>query len=449
LGALGVCACGGEPEAAAPAKTWHVVDGFVRAPDGRRAILRGANLAGAHKSSPYFGFHQPTDYTSLKTDWGMNTIRFLVLWAGVEPEKGSYDEAYLDGLAERVGWARDAGLFVVLDMHQDVFGEGFNGDGAPRWACDEARYAAFKPASQWFLNYLDPNVAACIDGFYASEELLEHYTEAWRRVANKLVDNDAVVGFDPMNEPQWGSAIPATFEVTKLQPFYERIVPAVREIAPHWLAFLEPGASRNIGMATQLVPFPFGDVVYSPHCYDSAAEQGNGFDPAARGALINKIAALAGEAASLSAALWIGEYGGRTGSPGIGAYMDANYDGAAAVAAPNVYWSYDRNTDGYGMLNDDGSAKTVLLDALVRPVPELVAGDPIRWDYDEQTRTFSFQWQPDPHVHAPTVVSVPSRVYPNGYDVQCGGCVTEKKPGELFVTLRAAGEAAKLVISAR
>ena len=166
--------CGSDPtvDRAKPAPAgWQVSGGFVRAPDGRRAILRGANLAGAHKNAPYFGFHQPADYARVRDDWGMNTIRFLILWAGIEPEKGTYDDAYLDGVVERIGWAKDAGLNVVLDMHQDVYGEGFSGDGAPRWTCDEARYQAFKPAAQWFLNYLDPNVAACIDGFYASDEL--------------------------------------------------------------------------------------------------------------------------------------------------------------------------------------------------------------------------------------------------------------------------------------
>ena len=213
-----------------------------------------------------------------------------------------------------------------------------------------------------------------------------------------------------MNEPQWGSAIPTNFEMQKLQPFYEKVVPAVREVAPAWLAFLEPGASRNLGIATSLVPFSFDNVVYSPHSYNATAEQGGGFNPSARGALINNIATLESEAQSLGAALWIGEYGGTTNSAGIGEYMDANFDGAAAVLAPNVYWAYDANSGGYGMLEDDQSDKMVLLDVLVRPMPELVAGDPVSWDFDETQQTFSFSWHVDPSVHAPTLISVPARV---------------------------------------
>lgn len=40
---------------------------------------------------------------------------------------------------------------------------------------------------------------------------------------------------------------------------------AVRRVRPHWLAFLEPANSRNVGIPTSLTPFPFDDVVYAPH----------------------------------------------------------------------------------------------------------------------------------------------------------------------------------------
>ncbi len=420
----------------------------MRAPDGRTALLRGVNVANAHKSAPYFGFQQSADYARVRNDWGMNTIRFLIIWAAIEPEKGKYDEGYLDEVARRIGWARDAGLHVVLDMHQDVYGEGFSpaGDGAPKWTCDAARYTAFKPKTPWALDYLDPNVEACFDQFWSSDELQSHYVEAWRRVAERLSDNDAVVGFDVMNEPGFGSAAAAGFEADKLQPFYEKVVPAVRAIAPHWLAFLEPSQSRNIGVRTSLGAFPFPDVVYAPHSYNANAEQGKGFDPSARATLINNIAQLAGEAGDLHAALWIGEYGGIASDPGITAYMDANYDGAAAVLAANTYWSYDEG-GGYSLLAADGTPQDVLLDAIVRPYPELVAGDPVKISYDDTSQTFHFEWHVDSSLGEPTVISVPARVYPSGYKVECGGCATHEKSGRLFVDKPPPGDPATLTIT--
>jgi endoglycosylceramidase len=444
----GATDAGGAPDAATDAGpgTWHVAGGFVRAPDGRAAILRGVNLAGAHKQAPYFGFQQPPDYARVRQEWGMNTIRFLIIWAAIEPEKDEYDQQYLDGVAERIGWARDAGLHVVLDMHQDVYGEGFSGgDGAPAWTCDASYYAAFKPQTLWSLDYLDPNVEACFDAFWASSDLQDHYANAWRQVAERLAGNDAVVGFDVMNEPSWGSANPGTFEAEALEAFYEKIVAAVRQVAPDWLAFLEPSNGRNVGVPTSLTKFPFPGVVYAPHSYNVSAESGKGFSPSDRSQLISNIAALNSEAAHLGAALWIGEYGGDASDPNVTAYMDANYDGAAAVAAANVYWSYDEGGT-YSLLNANGSPRDVLLDVIVRPFPELVAGDPIHWNYDENTQTFTFDWHPDRTLSAPTVISVPARTYPSGYQVECGGCTTHESSGQLFIDMPPPGDPAEVVV---
>ncbi len=425
--ALGGCGSDSDDAADAPAAKppYSVSGGLLRDADGRALILRGVNLANAHKQSPYFGFHQPEDYARVRDDWGMNALRFLISWSAIEPQKGEYDDAYLDAVAQRMDWAKDGGLLVVLDMHQDIYGEGFGGDGAPRWTCDESHYAAFTPASQWFFNYVDPEVIACFDGFWNSEELRSHYAEAWRRVAARLSAHPAVVGFDVMNEPFWGSYPSTTFEADVLQPFYRDVVAAVREEAPDWVAFLEPSAGNNLGFATSLVPFTVENVVYAPHAYDPNAEQGQGFDPKAHTALVQRIEAMGADAQALGAALWIGEYGGNASQPGIAEYMDAGYAGVGKVAAGNMYWAYDKD-GGYGLLDESGNDKTVLLDALVRPFPLRVAGDPIEYGFDAATRTFTLRWVAKPGT---TEISVPERALPAGYAMSCDGCETETAPG--------------------
>ena len=427
-------------------RDWHVRDGFVRDADGRAVILRGANLAGSHKNAPYIGFQQPPDYARVRTEWGMNAIRFLITWSAVEPADGAFDDAYLDQVALRMDWAHQAGLLVVLDMHQDVYGEGFGGDGAPRWTCDESRYAAFEPQTPWFLNYLDENVAACFDALWTSEVLQDRFANAWVHVAERLSGHPAVVGFDVLNEPHWGSHVMGAFERDRLQPFYEKVVRAVRVVAPSWLAFLEPSAGRNIGVATSLSRFPFKNVVYAPHSYDPSAEQGNGFNEASRGAILQKLVALASEARELDAALWIGEYGGIVDDPGFAAYMDAQYDGAASVASGTMYWAYDQG-GGYAMLASDGSDKPALLDAVVRPCPERIAGTPIDWGYEESTRTLTVRWTPDARITAPTIIAVPRRVYPEGVQVHCDGCEFQVSGAAVEVTKPPAGKPATLTIS--
>jgi endoglycosylceramidase len=380
----------------------------------------------------------------------MNSVRFLVTWAAVEPEKGVFDDAYLDELAKRMDWAREAGLYVVLDMHQDVYGEGFavgGGDGAPRWTCDESAYQSFKPdPSQWFLNYLAPEVTGCYDHFWNDAALRKEYAEAWRRVAHRLAGyDDVILGFDPMNEPYWGSYSITSFEADVLEPFYAEVVAAVRSERPGWLAFIEPASSRNLGIPTSLAELPFGDVVYSPHSYDRDAESGKGFDPAARNPVLANGRALADEAKALGAALWIGEYGGNPDAPGIDAYMTAEYDAFAAVAAGTTYWAYDEG-GGYSVLDADGAERSALVDSLVRPWPERVAGDPLSYAFDAATSTFTLTYRPDRTIVEPTVVSVPARVYPNGYSVECGGCVTNADGALLEISEPPPGDTAVVTI---
>ena len=226
---------------------------------------------------------------------------------------------------------------------------------------------------------------------------------------------------------------------------YDRVVKAVRSEAPGWVAFLEPSVGRNMGIAPSLEPFSYRDTVYAPHNYDVQAEQGKGFNPANRKFLTDKILTLASEARYLESALWIGEYGGDQDRPGIFEYMDAQYDGAAAVAGSTMYWAYDKDS-GYGPLYPDGTEKKKLLAALIRPYPERVAGDPVSYHYDHATRIFTLTYTARPQITAPTEIIVPARAYPDGYQVVCEGCVTIKSGDVLRVTTPPSGDPAVVAV---
>lgn len=433
----GTAACGDDlvPDGGCGAGRHAVCGGWLRDPEGRAVVLRGVNLASVHKHAPYTDDFTPADYARLH-GWGFRSLRFVVTWAAIEPAPGVYDDAYLDWVAERMRWAHDAGLTVVLDMHQDVYGEGFGYDGAPRWTCAESYYAAFAPREPWLVNYTDPNVLACFDHLWTDDALQASFAAMWRHVAARLADQPAIIGFDPLNEPHWGTHGVATFEVEALQPFYDRVIAAVRAEAP-WVVFAEPSSARNAGFGTQLAPFAVPDVVYAPHMYDPMAEVTGAFDDARRAALLATAADLAGEAARLGVPLWIGEYGGIATSTAIGAYMDAAYDGAAAAFAGSTYWSYDRG-GGYGLLDDAGDEIAALVDAVARPYPAAIAGEPLAWRYDEDARALEVSWRPDPAVAAPTVLIAPARAYPDGVDVTCAGCAVERAGDEIRIRTTAA-----------
>lgn len=383
--------------------------------------MRGINISQSHKRAPYFGYHRQAEFNKVRRDWGLNGVRLLVSWAAIEPQKGKIDASYLDAMAKRVAWAQNAGLLVVVDAHQDVYGEGFGGNGAPRWTCDEKLYDAHVGRSPWFLNYSSPQVMQCFDRLYTSAELRRHFAEAWGALAKRLVRYSNIVGFDILNEPSWGSYKVHTFEKDRLQPFYRQVIAEVRRHAPNWLAFAEPANSRNLGIPTSLQRWKIRDMVYAPHSYDAEAEQGKGFAPARAQQLIDNVAALAKEAERLGCALWIGEYGAQADKPGVTAYLDAQYAAAGAVAASAMYWEYSKGR-GYSPVSSDGTEVKELVSALVRPYPRRVAGEPLSYRYDSDRRKLTVRYRPDRSVSAPTLIELPGRIYTGGVSVRCGGC---------------------------
>ena len=188
-------------------------------------------------------------------------------------------------------------------------------------------------------------------------------------------------------------------------------------------------------------------VVYAPHAYDALAESGDGFDPARVVDLAFNIAALADEARTLGAALTLGEYGGVAARPGIGAYMDAVYDAAGLAAAGSFYWHYGRD-GGYGLLDAAGAEKPELLAAVVRPYPERVAGDPVSYAYDENMRRLTVVYHPDRGIDAPTVISLPPRLYGGGVKVGCDGCESTPATGGLWITKPPRGDPATITVEA-
>jgi len=98
-----------------------------------------------------------------------------------------------------------------------------------------------------------------------------------------------------------------------------------------------------------------------------------------------------------------------------------------------MLWSYDKG-GSYSILAADGSENEPLTSSVVRPYPMRVAGDPVSWQYDDATGVFSLTFAPDARIAAPTVISLPPRLYPNGADVDCGGCAVEVVTGEARLT---------------
>ena len=114
-------------------KDYVRVDGTIfRDAEGRMLMLRGMNYVNKDKANKFLNLTKDEAFVNLKK-WGYNTVRMGVNWSGLEPHPGQYDTTYLKDLDTRLEYARQHGIYVILDMHQDLYSIKF-GNGAPLWA---------------------------------------------------------------------------------------------------------------------------------------------------------------------------------------------------------------------------------------------------------------------------------------------------------------------------
>ncbi len=177
---------------------------------GRERIFNGINVCDKGRFDTALGGR------SYRHEWnrdliepfyacGFNLIRLGVNWDALEPERGRYDETYLAFLRDVLNRCERAGIYVYLDMHQDLysgFGDG-NGDGAPAWATHCAPYRYKKAKAVWAEGYFwGKAVHRAFDNFWGNYKgVQEDYAALWQYLARELGSHPAVMGFDLMNEP--------------------------------------------------------------------------------------------------------------------------------------------------------------------------------------------------------------------------------------------------------
>ncbi|MBZ5738825.1 glycoside hydrolase family 5 protein [Nocardioides mangrovi] len=257
-----------------PTRTAADRDGNTRLADDRGRILqlRGANLG-------KFDDITEQDVADLGAA-GLSLLRLPIQWSLVEPTEGSYDAAYLQHVQDVLDWAHEAGLLVLVDWHQDVFGPAFGFDGAPAWAT-RTDGLEFEPVDgNWFNNYFHPAVQAAFSHLWNDADLQEAQVAAWTHVAAQLAGSPALLGYDLFNEPMWTSG---TFETQELPAMYRRVIAGIRSVdARSWL-WIEPTVLVGEGLPVRLPgiedPRAGADRIgFAPHAYSSAVEDGGDWD---------------------------------------------------------------------------------------------------------------------------------------------------------------------------
>lgn len=177
--------------------------------NGRTVILNGINHV---NKNPEQGYLNNDDEALFKqfSEWGFNCVRFGINWDGLEPEPGKINEAYLKEIDKRVAWAEKYGIWLILDMHQDLYGRKY-GNGAPLWATIDENLP-HETGDVWSDAYLvSPAIHKSFDNFWKNAPapdgvgIQDHYIYVWSTLAKRYANSPAVAGFDIMNEPFMGS----------------------------------------------------------------------------------------------------------------------------------------------------------------------------------------------------------------------------------------------------
>ena len=404
---------------------------------------------------------------------GFNFIRLAVSWSQLEPTPGRYSPAYLDRIAQVVGWARQQGIYVLLDMHQDAYSRFTPGtapvnaaplvgpspespnhaDGAPPWAVladgvpaeapgGVAEFNSYVEAA--FTSFWINRVPPAPQGRAPGAGLQDHYIGAMAALAGRFGNDSTVVGYEIMNEPLPGFIPPAAFSTTELYPFYARVISALtgtggayRDLGTHIRRqsfFFEPMAVRNLEDAPDQVAVPFSsypDLVYAPHTYTHVftADAEAGVPPRQSPYPVSYDQAYQvadAEARSMHAALISGEYGNSAGEDDVVLRGETAAQDAAMVGSTLWAWkgscapgaSPRQCSDIWSVYAGDPATPPAQNLGLIptrvkflsRIYPQAAAGTLESFGYDPDHRRFTMTATSDTSGAAPTVIFVPAGV---------------------------------------
>ena len=397
---------------------------------GRALILHGLNVDGDAKGDGLPSITED-EVHQLAAEYGFNHARYLIFWSRIEPEQGVYDEAYLDEVETRLDWLADAGLHVVLDMHQDCWGDTIyqlaagdddphGANGAPMWATIIDDQPHTQPEGFWSLCYISADVIRAFDNFWDHDghpELQDHYAAMWAHVAARFHDHPAVIGYDIMNEPWEGSLVmdQETFDETLYHAFLQRVIDAIRTVDADGWVFFEPRAfgpnqAEPSWLPRLADPRP-GDphLVYYPHFYPVAYE--TGYDPANDGYIDQWQGHRIDEQAEYLSPMLVGEY----------STLPCDDEDERDAYFTRMNTMLDLTTSGWAFwdrgVTDDtiGDGEIQVLDYLLRVYPRAVAGQPISHAFDADTRAFTLVFESRARVEGATEIAVPAALYPDGW----------------------------------
>lgn len=416
---------------------------------GRVVITHGVNVVAKH--APYtpasLGF-DAADADLLAAE-GFDSVRLGIIWKGVEPRPGEYDDAYLAQVRDTARLLHARGIRVLLDSHQDQYHERFQGEFAPDWAVTVHDWPAEPrlgfPANMFFM----PALLRQYEEFLHNAPgpggvgLLDRYAAMWGHVAGFFAGEPGVMGYDILNEPMPGFNWPGCFtealcvdQNARLGDLHRKAAHAIRAADPHTPVFYEPFAVSNPGAQVNAPAPGVPGQALSFHSYCIPAIT-VGVNVGCEILDEHTIAMAQERAGRDDAPVLLTEYGAKKNPETITPVVRA----AERRMIGWQYWAYcdcgDPTTSGpgeQGIIMDAhvpdpaAHADQAKLHALSAPRPTAVSGIPVSYGFDPAAGVFRLEWDTARAGGGPafgpgsdTVVTVPRRQYPGGYRVTVDG----------------------------
>ena len=441
---------------------------------GRIVVLHGLNQV--FKVPPYLpsadGFG--SDDAAFLAANGFTAVRVGLIWGAVEPQPGFYDDSYLNGIAATVQVLAEHGIVSLLDFHQDLYNEKFQGEGAPAWATQDGGLP--NPKLGFPLNYFaNPAENHAWDAFWQNAKapdgigLQVHYANAWAHVAARFRTAPSVLGYEVMNEP-WPGAQYTTclapvigcplFDST-LTKFYQRVVPAIRATDPLRTIWLEPAVLFNEGVNTSIGTTGDPHTGFAFHDYCAFAAELNTNLGCAQEDSITFANAVA-HARRKNVPPLVTEYGASNDLANLAEVMaqaDRNRMGW-------LEWAYTGNDitssspNGQALVLDPSQPPTganVVTDklrTLAEPYPQVVAGTPTSWGVANGVFALAYSTQRAGSLQryqagSVTAIAAPAIRYPHGYTVTVTGAHVISTPGATTVLVASNPGATTITVTIR
>ncbi len=404
----------------------RVRDGWFVDPAGRVVLLHGVNVV--DKRPPYLPSSDElndADADAMR-DLGFNVVRLGFIWKGLEAEPGVVDSAYLSRFVALVRLLTSRGLYVLVDAHQDLWNERFGGEGAPDWA-------VFQPAKDpvafnWGLSYfLNAPIGNAFEDFWNDRDGTQtRFIESWKEVARAFAQDDGVLGYDVLNEPWTTASWFVPQESTTTEPFYRRIIPALREVDPERTVFWALALPGVVGISSDLGVLGEDNLALSFHVYCATSIflriYLDDYCAQATAPAFDKSRA----ARDHQSSGWLmTEFGASDFQDDIARHAD--------VADQNLvgwtHWAWKRYDDPTGdadegiVVGDTGPIEyKPKIQVLERTYARAIAGVPSVMRFDPASGDFELVYAPDPSARAATEIWLPlERHYPAGYAIEVEG----------------------------